>query len=495
MFALRLSDDGTTLAVLAETSGQTPVGKEWNRSQAFRIEIWDVATGKLCKYFDPPDFFSRLNVYSFAISPDGKTVKYVAEDYQPSSLKSLVIFADTQTGKELPDLVRDPPSWSKFSSWVQYGSGMFQSPDGKLRVNFGVLCGLSVFDVATDRALPPYDGIRGPVRNLVFDAAGKTLLSADSYYVCEWDVATRTVKKRQGNSPWPNIDSPWPNINNPGGREKSKADRQLSADGKLAATVAQRGPFPFPERNVHNDIHIVNTSNKQVVQQCVGHTGYGDINSLSFSRDGSRLLSAIHSEGLHLVDYYTPWGERKEVSSDESVRLWDVQTGKQLRLWNLSVTIAVLSPDGKTMYAVGTLPPPKVLDGRGAEGTGRAEDLAVIRAPSPDEKIKALMGQPPDGKNMEVRSKLRRFDTDTGKELAAFAGHTGNIQALQISQDSSRIAARDDRGVVLLWDAATGKELKRLTGCTAMALSGDGRVLATSLDDWTILLWDVAQGK
>ena len=47
-----------------------------------------------------------------------------------------------------------------------------------------------------------------------------------------------------------------------------------------------------------------------------------------------------------------------------------------------------------------------------------------------------------------------------------------------------------------LWHAATGKEIRRLSGhtgdVTALAFSSDGKLLASGSADTTVLIWNVS---
>ena len=90
------------------------------------------------------------------------------------------------------------------------------------------------------------------------------------------------------------------------------------------------------------------------------------------------------------------------------------------------------------------------------------------------------------------------WDLRSGAEVAAgAAGHQGAIAQI-VTAPGGLIATASDDHTVRLWDAATGKERRRLQHghwVRSVALSPDGRRLASSSLDDTVRLWDTRSGK
>jgi WD40 repeat protein len=85
------------------------------------------------------------------------------------------------------------------------------------------------------------------------------------------------------------------------------------------------------------------------------------------------------------------------------------------------------------------------------------------------------------------------WDAATGKEVRRFTGHRGAVGSVAFSADGRRAVSGGADDSVRLWDVATGKQLRRWTGhkesVTAVLFAPDGRrVLSASLDH-TVCQW------
>lgn len=123
--------------------------------------------------------------------------------------------------------------------------------------------------------------------------------------------------------------------------------------------------------------------------------------------------------------------------------------------------------------------------------------------------VLALLGSParaanatsPDGRVMAVSegATIHLKDAATGKEIAAFRGHTGDVTALAFSPDGKVLASGGQDNAVCLFDTATGKQLRRLQGNTGgvktVGFSADGKTLTSTDGNQKTHTWDLATGK
>jgi WD40 repeat protein len=90
-------------------------------------------------------------------------------------------------------------------------------------------------------------------------------------------------------------------------------------------------------------------------------------------------------------------------------------------------------------------------------------------------------------------------DFESGKELFHPSGHGGGVVFTALSPDGKVAATASAGPDVLLWDAAAGRQLRRLTvpggEVTALAFTDAGRGLLVAAADRTLRTFDVTTGK
>jgi WD40 repeat protein len=213
---------------------------------------------------------------------------------------------------------------------------------------------------------------------------------------------------------------------------------------------------------------------------------------------GAELLLAGHTDQVWSVSVSADGKGVLTASWDKTLRLWDADTGKQLRVFQghtEGVMGAELSPDGKRVLSCGNDKTVRLWDAE----TGK--ELRRMAAGSDQERVafgpagKAISGGGSDGT-------MYLWDWNTGKNLGAFAGHTVSVRNVACS-DRAKLAATcgNDRSI-RLWDLETGKEVRRLPSGrsrthfdTDLCFSPDGKRLLLACIDGSLRILDVQTGK
>jgi WD40 repeat protein len=138
---------------------------------------------------------------------------------------------------------------------------------------------------------------------------------------------------------------------------------------------------------------------------------------------------------------------------------------------------------------------------------------AEIRRPAGHQCALTTVGFAPNGKTLasaSLDSSIRLWEAATGNEIRSLMAEipaapaktrptVSPVWGMTFSADGKILAACGADKMVRLWEVATGKELRCLSGHQDMAwtaaFSPDGKVLATGSQDKTVRLWDVASGR
>jgi len=252
-----------------------------------------------------------------------------------------------------------------------------------------------------------------------------------------------------------------------------------------------------------------------LLQTLAGHTGY--VNCVSITPDGNAAVSGSVDDTVRLWDLktgrclqtleghtstvesvsVTPDGKRAVSGSDDkTLRVWNLETGRCLRTLEghtREVQSISVTPDGKRAVSGGNDKTLRVWDletGRclwTLEGhTGWVRSVSV----TPYGR-RAVSGG--DDKTLRV------WNLESGRCSRTLEGHTWEVKSISVTPDGKRAVSGSDDKTLRVWDLETGRCLRTLEGHThfvdSVSVTPDGKRAVSGSPDNTLRLWDLETGR
>ena len=458
--------------------------------------LWELAGGTERARFEGHSGW----VNGIVFSPDGRTALTGSGD-------STVILWDIESG----EIIR------RFQGHTAGVNTVAYAPDGRTALSGSDDATLILWDVAGGDVIRRFEGHRGGVTRVTFGPpgaadAGQTALSAsEDTTMILWDVSSgEPVRRFEGHD---NIVHDA--IIQPDGLTVLSVAGDLSFrqwDLSTGDEIQRRELFAHPRSvattpdgstalmSVKVDIRQWDVSEWRESGRLAGHglgaDQTGNINSIAVSGNGRLALSA---------------------GSDGTVRLWNLAGQVISRVFEtdgIPIDAVAVSPDGGRLLtgsATGEttlwdVEQGEVLRRFGGEGFGVAPDCLAF---SPDGSSALVcaedVGADSGVETESAASSLVLWDLEAGREIRRFEGHVTYVRALAFTPDGrsalagSQSLPSNEIGDLVLWDLETGDAVSHFDmthDVTNIAMSADGsRALTGSVTGTVAILWDVATGR
>ncbi len=218
---------------------------------------------------------------------------------------------------------------------------------------------------------------------------------------------------------------------------------------------------------------FMNMPTGKCIATLVGHQGlFAGVNAVAITADGQTLASA---------------------SDDQTIRLWDLPTGKAR---------SILRGHGNFVKSIAFHPTqPQILASGSKDRTIKLWDIQtreLLQTLTQHQQAVNALSFSPDGEILGSGSADKTiilWQHRTGEIITILKGHNLSINAIAFSPQAPLLASASMDTTIKLWDFSTGELNSTLTAHTAavkaLAFSPDGQYLATGGEDRTIRIWDV----
>jgi eukaryotic-like serine/threonine-protein kinase len=171
------------------------------------------------------------------------------------------------------------------------------------------------------------------------------------------------------------------------------------------------------------------------------------------------------------------------------IKLWDYATHQVVRTFPEPGNRLTFAPDGKTLAAHCTNETVKLWNVQTGEEVRKLDHAGEV----------LCLSFSPDGQTLATGNwagEVKLWSVATGERAPLISGHAGQAWSLAFSPDGKRLATSSTDQTVRLWNVATGKEESKLMGhgseVWSVAFAPDGQTLASGGKDEMVMLWSTA---
>jgi WD40 repeat protein/DNA-binding SARP family transcriptional activator len=305
------------------------------------------------------------------------------------------------------------------------------------------------------------------------------------------------------------------------GHQKPVMSIAVSPDGRYGLSGDGRWD-PRSQEDQAGVIYLWDLETGEALRRLEGHTDA--VLDLAFTPDGRQAISAsrdktvihwdletgeilrrftAHQDGVPTVAV-SPDGRLAASGSgrltfgepfsaaDNSVRLWDLQSGEEIRRFELftdGVSGLSFTPDGRRLAVSGIADGLTLIDletGKALVRPGGWDEMSEV-AVSPDGGKALTAASTPLNNHAGFGFPVTLWDLQTGEALKQLVGHNSSVFGLVISPDGRR--ALGGSNTLIEWDLETGEQVSRFNfSANAIAYRPDGRTALIGSEDGTVRL-------
>ncbi|MGD0885241.1 MAG: protein kinase [Thermodesulfovibrionales bacterium] len=479
------------------------------------LRLWDIETGECLRVFEG----HTGSVNSVAISPDGGYA------LSGSGNKTLRLW-DIETGECL----------RVFEGHTDGVKSVAISPDGGYALSGSGDKTLRLWDIETGECLRVFEGHTGGVHSVAISPDGQYALSGSGWDIFSdsrddtlrlWDIETgECLRVFEGHTSYVNsvaispdggyaLSCSWDNTLRLW--EKTKEDTLFkytlshplsfeddqAKDEQVRALILKASALIKMKR--YSEACTILTIIKETSDRSRDPEVLDMIRLCGLNASGRKRLNQFrvlqtlggHTEGVGSAAISPDGGSALSGSYDKTLRLWDIETGECLRVFEghaRGILSVAISPDGRSALSGSYDKTLRLWD------IETGECLRVFEGHT--SYVYSVAISPGGGSALSGSGDktLRLWDIETGECLRVFEGHIDDVYSVAISPDGGSVLSGSYDKTLRLWDIETGECLRVFEGSTcdvnSVAISPDGQY-ALSGGGWekTLRLWDIETGE